>query len=67
VFKRPEEQGTLSEIKLDEYLDTWLEGILVDRKAQGFSEGTLHFYRVKLKKFSTLICPPKTDPEIVIV
>jgi len=52
VFKSPLEQGTLSEIKFDDYLGTWFEAFLVDRKAQGFSEGTLHFYRVKLKKFS---------------
>ncbi|MHA1513828.1 MAG: tyrosine-type recombinase/integrase, partial [Candidatus Hodarchaeales archaeon] len=30
---------------------TWLEAFMIDRKAQGVSEGTLHFYEVKFKSF----------------
>lgn len=53
MFKSPLDQGTFSKTVVDEYLETWLEAFLIDRKAQGFSDGTLHFYRIKLKKFST--------------
>ena len=45
-------QGTQLNSARDDYLFTWLEAFLIDRKAQGLSAGTLHFYRVKLKKFS---------------
>jgi integrase/recombinase XerD len=33
------------------HLETWLEAFLFDRKSQNLSEGTLHFYRVKLALF----------------
>ena len=51
MFKQLDTQGTLSKIIVNDFLLTWLEGFLIDRKAQGVSEGTLHFYEVKFKSF----------------
>jgi len=51
VFKATEEQGTLSKTLVNDYLLTWLEAFMVDRKAQGVSDGTIHFYSVKFKSF----------------
>ena len=36
----------------EDYLSIWIESFLIDRKAQNLSEGTLQFYRKKLKLFS---------------
>ena len=38
VFKETEVQGTISETLVDDYLLTWLETFLIDRKAQGVSK-----------------------------
>ncbi len=43
MFKATEEQGTLLKTIVNDYLLTWLEAFMIDRKAQGVSEGTLHF------------------------
>jgi len=51
VFKATDTQGILSKTLVDDYLLTWMEAFLIDRKAQGVSEGTLHFYHVKFKSF----------------
>jgi site-specific recombinase XerD len=51
VFKATEEQGTLSKTLVNDYLLTWLEAFMIDRRAQGVSQGTLHFYEVKFKSF----------------
>ena len=51
MFKATEVQGTISKTLVDDYLLTWLEAFIIDRKAQGVSEGTLHFYHVKFKSF----------------
>lgn len=49
-------QSTLNQrtitILVDDYLETWIEAFLFDRKSQGLSEGTLKFYSEKLQKFS---------------
>jgi len=45
VFKETEVQGIISKSLVDDYLLTWLEAFLIDRKAQGVNEGTLHFYK----------------------
>ena len=37
---------------VDDYLGTWVEAFLVDRKAAGLATGTLRFYRQKIKLFS---------------
>ena len=39
-------------IKEDDYLTTWLEQFLHDRKAQSLSPNTISFYKVKLSMFS---------------
>jgi len=49
VFKATEEQGTLLKTLVNDYLLTWLEAFMIDRKAQGVSKGTLYFYEVKFK------------------
>ena len=36
----------------DTYLLTWIDAFLVDRKAQGFSKGTIYFYKKKLELFT---------------
>ena len=43
---------TLQVSTVDDYLLTWLEAFLVDRKAAGLAEGSLRFYRQKIKLFS---------------
>ena len=45
-------QGTILELSQDTHLLTWLEGFLVDRKAQNLSKGTITFYKNKLSLFS---------------
>jgi len=49
VFKSKDTQGILSKTPVNDYLLTWLEAFMIDRKAQGVSDGTLHFYEVKFK------------------
>jgi len=51
VFKRTDTQGILLKSLVDDDLKTWLKAFLIDRKAQGVSEGTIHFYEVKFKSF----------------
>ena len=51
MFKATDTQGILSKTLVDDCLFTWLEAFMIDRKAQGVSEGTLHFYEVKFKAF----------------
>jgi len=47
-----ETQRTLQVSNVDDYLLTWLEAFLIDRKAAGVAAGTLRFYRQKIKLFS---------------
>jgi site-specific recombinase XerD len=47
-----ETQRTLQVSNVDDYLLTWLEAFLINRKAAGVAEGTLRFYRQKIKLFS---------------
>jgi integrase/recombinase XerD len=47
-----ETQGTINISMADDYLENWLKGFLIDRRAAGVAEGTLQFYRTKLKLFS---------------
>jgi len=47
-----ETQRTLQVSNVDNYLLTWLEAFLIDRKASGVATGTLRFYRQKIKLFS---------------
>lgn len=43
-------QRSITELT-DDYLETWLEAFMVDRKVQNLSPGTLYFYRAKLRLF----------------
>ena len=52
MFNHAETQRTLSNTAVDDYLLTWVEAFLIDRKARGLSKGTLYFYNVKLKLFT---------------
>ena len=45
-------ERTLQVSSVDDYLLNWLEAFLVDRKAGGVAEGTLRFYRQKIKLFA---------------
>jgi len=38
-------------ITQDDYIITWLDGFLIDRKSQNLSTGTIGFYREKLNRF----------------
>jgi site-specific recombinase XerD len=44
-----ETQRTLA---IEDYLLTWMEAFLIDRKARGTATGTLRFYQVKLRLFA---------------
>jgi integrase/recombinase XerD len=47
-----QDQGTITKYAQETHLLTWLEGFLIDRKAQNMSAGTVIFYRQKLCKFA---------------
>jgi integrase/recombinase XerD len=47
-----ETQRTLQVSSIDDYLLNWVEAFLIDRKAAGVTDGTLRFYRQKIKLFS---------------
>jgi site-specific recombinase XerD len=51
MFNRIDTQGTSTKNLVDDYLLTWAEAFMIDRKARGLSKGTLRFYRTKLKLF----------------
>ncbi len=42
-------QGTITDFSM--HLESWLEGFLIDRKAQNVAAGTLTFYQKKLPTF----------------
>ena len=52
MFKSKDTQGIISKSLVNDDLKTWINGFLIDRKAQGVSEGTIHFYEVKFKSFT---------------
>jgi site-specific recombinase XerD len=45
-------QETLYTYSEDAHLESWIEAFLIDRKVQNLSEGTISFYRKKLKVFT---------------
>jgi site-specific recombinase XerD len=51
MFLRIDDPRTIQLSGVDDYLFTWLEAFLIDRKASGAVDGTLHFYRQKIKLF----------------
>lgn len=52
MFLKPGEHRTIEINTCDEYIFTWIEGFLIDRKARGCAKGTLEFYGFKLKLFT---------------
>lgn len=47
----PQKMNTNMIIQVNDYLVTWIDGFLIDRKARGLTENTLLFYTRKLKQF----------------
>jgi len=38
-------QGTITKTRVDDYLLTWVDAFLIDRKSRGTAWGTLRFYK----------------------
>jgi hypothetical protein len=51
VFKVNETLGTPSKTLVNDYLLAWLDAFMLDQKAQGVSEVTIHFYEDNFKSF----------------
>ena len=51
MFLRTDNPRTIQLSGVDDYLLNWLEAFLIDRKASGVADGTLRFYRQKIKLF----------------
>ncbi len=56
---------TIKNSVCEEYLWTWMEAFLIDRKANGLAEGSLYFYRTKLQKFSDY-CEAQAVKQIIL-
>jgi site-specific recombinase XerD len=52
MFSKSQTQRTISNTLVDDYLLTWIEAFMIDRKARGVAGGTLKFYGSKLKLFA---------------
>jgi site-specific recombinase XerD len=48
-----QKQGLSIKIELQDRLDFWIESFLFDRKSQNMTAGTLFYYQVKMRKFSS--------------
>jgi integrase/recombinase XerD len=46
------EQRTFQKFAQSDYLLSWLEAFITDRKSRGYSKGTLVFYNVKMRLFA---------------
>jgi hypothetical protein len=51
MFLKTDNPRTVYVSKVDDYLVSWLEAFLMDRKAEGIADGTLRFYQQKIKLF----------------
>jgi integrase/recombinase XerD len=51
MFNDIDTQRTSTNSLVDDYLLTWIEAFLIDRKARGLAVGTIRFYRQKIKLF----------------
>lgn len=49
--KATQETRTLEKTMIHDHLETWIESFLIDRTAQGLSQKTIEFYRLKLQTF----------------
>ena len=63
MLPKIENRRTLQVSVVDDYLFTWLEAFLIDRKSTGVAEGTLRFYQQKIKLF-TAFCEAQTVKQI---
>ena len=52
MFLNPHTQRTILKTNVDDYLETWIEAFLMDRKANGVAKGTKLFYSQKLRGFA---------------
>ncbi len=52
MFLNTDTHRTNTALVVDEYILTWVEAFLIDRKARGAAKGTLMFYSQKLKQFT---------------
>ena len=52
MFLRTDNPRTIQLSGVDDYLLNWLDTFLIDREASGVADGTLRFYRQKIKLFS---------------
>ncbi len=52
MFLNAREHRTLDNLTMEEYLLTWIEAFLIDRRARGCAKGTIEFYQYKLKLFT---------------
>ena len=51
MISKAETQRTFQVSKVDDYLFTWFDAFLIDRKSAGVADGTLRFYHQKFKLF----------------
>jgi hypothetical protein len=51
MFLKTDNPRTVYLPKVDDYLVSWLEAFLMDRKAEGVADGALRFYQQKIKLF----------------
>ncbi|MFC2064152.1 tyrosine-type recombinase/integrase [Chloroflexota bacterium] len=51
MFLKLDTRRTIEKTFVDDYLFSWMEAFLIDRKANGVAPGTLRFYRIKLLMF----------------
>jgi site-specific recombinase XerD len=49
MFLKTDNPRTVYLSKVNDYLISWLEAFLIDRKSAGLADGSLRFYRQKLK------------------
>jgi steroid delta-isomerase-like uncharacterized protein len=57
MFNSIETQGSLTKALVYDCVLTWMEALLIDRKARGLAGGTLCFYRIKQKLFRLVLLP----------
>jgi hypothetical protein len=57
MFLKTDNPRTVYLSKVDDYLVSWLEAFLIDRKSAGLAEGSLGFYRQKLSSWQTSVMP----------
>ena len=51
MLRHHEDQDTIFDFSVDDYLETWVDAFMLDRKAQNMAKGTLYYYKVRLREF----------------